>query len=341
MKFIKKLPMPDEVASDFALAPGLQESRKRKISEIESVLNGSSAKKILLVGPCSADREDAILAYMERLAGLSQKVEDRLLVIPRIYTSKPRTNGLGYKGLVHRPNAQDKEDDIYDGILAMRKMHLHVIQNTGMFGVDEMLYPDVLDYIGDLLVYVAIGARSVENQEHRLVASGLEVPVGMKNPTSGDLNVLMNAITCAQSPQSLAYRGWEVVTDGNPYAHAIIRGYNDRSGGQHPNYHCEDLRDLHDLYLRCNLKNMAVIVDCNHANSRKRFLEQTRIAREIAALWRERSSLCNLIKGVMLESYLKDGKQLIGECIFGKSITDACLGWEKTESLVMELCDAL
>ena len=341
MRFLKRLPDPDRVVEDYSLSLDQNVSRMKRIAEIKDILDGSSTRKLLIVGPCSADREDAVLTYMENLAGLARKVCEKLLVVPRIYTSKPRTNGIGYKGLVHRPNALDGRDSIYDGIIAMRKMHLHVIQHTGLFGVDEMLYPDMLDYIRDLLVYVAIGARSVENQEHRLVASGLEMPVGMKNPTSGDVNILMNAITCAQNPQSLAYRGWEVATSGNPFAHAIIRGFNDRFGGMHPNYHCEDMRDLYDIYLKSNLKNMSVIVDCSHANSRKRYSEQGRIAKETISLCRGHPSLMRFVKGVMIESYLEDGSQMVGAGGYGRSITDPCLGWEKTERLVMELCEAL
>ena len=339
MRLIKQLPLVADVVSQYSLTADQKKARISRLQEICNVLRGTSGKKIICIGPCSADREDAVLTYMERLVALQEKVAERLLLIPRIYTSKPRTNGIGYKGLLHRPDTSDSHDDIFDGILAMRKIHLHVIQNTGMFGLDEMLYTEALDYIVDLLVYAAIGARSVENQEHRLVASGLDIPVGMKNPTSGDIAVLLNAITCAQSPQSLIHHGWAAETSGNTFAHAILRGYSDRSGSYHPNFHYENLCDLHDSYLKCNLRNMSVIVDCNHANSGKHYEEQCRIAKEVFHSCRENSTLNRFVKGLMIESYLEDGCQLVGGGIFGKSVTDGCLGWEKSERLVMELAE--
>ena len=337
MRFIKQLPDIAEVVSKYALTADQKTARIVRIREICDILQGVSPKKIICIGPCSADREDSVLTYMERLALLQEKVASRLLLIPRIYTSKPRTNGIGYKGLLHRPDASENHDDLFDGILAMRKIHLHVIQKTGMFGLDEMLYTEALDYIIDLLVYVSIGARSVENQEHRLVASGLDIPVGMKNPTSGDIAVLLNAITCAQSPQSLIHNGWVVETSGNPFAHAVLRGYSDRGGFYHPNFHYENLCGLHDSYLKCNLCNMSVLVDCNHANSGKHYEEQCRIAKEVFHSCYSNSSLNRFVKGLMIESYLEDGSQLVGGGVYGKSVTDGCLGWEKTERLVMEL----
>lgn len=339
MRFIKKLPEPAEVIATYALTADQKKARERFVGGIRAILNGSSEKKLLCVGPCSADREDAVVEYMTRLAGLQEKVRERFLIVPRVYTGKPRTNGLGYKGLIHRPDPAEGHDDIFDGILAMRRMHLHVIQQTGMYGVDEMLYTDALDYILDLLAYVAIGARSVENQEHRLLASGLDIPVGMKNPTGGDISVLLNALTCSQCPQSLLHSGWAVETPGNPYAHAILRGYCDRSGRLHPNFHYEDLCELYDAYLKCNLRNMSVLIDCNHANSGKHYEAQGRIAKEVFQTCANDKILDRFVKGVMLESYLEDGSQMIGGGCFGKSITDGCLGWEKTERLVMELAE--
>ena len=339
MRLIKQLPLVAEVVSQYSLSADQKKARSSRLQEVRDVLRGSSCKKLICIGPCSADREDAVLTYMERLAALQEKVAERLLLIPRIYTSKPRTNGIGYKGLLHRPDSSESHDDLFDGIMAMRKIHLHVIQQTGMFGLDEVLYTDAEDYIVDLLVYAAIGARSVENQEHRLVASGLDIPVGMKNPTSGDISVLLNAITCAQSPQSLIHHGWVAETSGNPFAHAILRGYSDRGGFYHPNFHYENLCDLHDSYLKCNLRNMSVIVDCNHANSGKHYEEQRRIAKEVFHSCRQNSTLNRFVKGLMIESYLEDGSQLIGGGIYGKSVTDGCLGWEKSERLILELAE--
>ncbi len=339
MKYIRELPSADEIKNQFSITNKQRMMREKRIQEIENVLSGKISKKIICIGPCSADREDAVLEYMLKLAKLQEKFADYFIFVPRIYTSKPRTNGIGYKGLLHRPNTMSKEDDIFAGIIAMRKMHLRIIQETGMFGADELLYTDANAYISDLLAYAAIGARSVENQEHRLVASGLDIPVGMKNPTSGDLLTLVNSIVSAQSPHVTMYRNWEVQTEGNPYVHAILRGYIDWQGKMHPNYHYEDLCDFYDEYQKQNLKNMGVIIDCNHANSRKHYDEQIRIAKEIFELCAKDSSLNRFIKGIMLESYLLDGNQIIGQGIYGKSITDSCLGWDKTEKLLYQLFD--
>ena len=339
MKLVRKLPEAEEIIQKYPLSEKQKEQRKQCIGEIEAVLSGKTNKKIICIGPCSADREDAVLEYVLRLSRLQEELKDRFLFIPRVYTSKPRTNGKGYKGLLHRPTAYSGHDDIFDGIIATRKMQLHVIQQTGMYSADEMLYPEAAYYILDLLAYVAIGARSVENQGHRLTASGLEVPVGMKNPTSGDMDILLNSIICAQYPQSLLYRGWEAQTEGNPYAHAILRGYTDLAGRVHPNYHYEELCDFYDLYQKKNLKNMAVLIDCNHCNSGKHYDEQRRVAKEIFLLCRENRNLDRFVKGLVIESYLEDGSQMIGEGIYGKSITDPCLGWEKTERLLRELAD--
>lgn len=337
MKFVRKLPDADELKHELALTSAQEQNRQNIINELQDILNNKSDKKILIIGPCSADREDAVLEYMERLAGLREEVKETICIIPRIYTSKPRTNGRGYKGLVHRPDSATNCDDIYDGILATRRMHLRVIQETGMFGADEMLYPEAHYYITDLLAYTAVGARSVENQQHRLVSSGLDMPVGMKNSTSGDNEVMMNAIFAAQCKQNCIYHGYECESEGNPYAHAILRGYTDSIGKAHSNYHFEDISDLYDLYQKKNLKNANVVIDCNHGNSRKHYDEQIRIGKEVVSLCLEYPFINGFVKGLMIESYLEDGAQMIGENIYGKSITDPCLGWDKTEKLVKEL----
>lgn len=339
MEFKKKLPNADELKKELGISEAQKKARLVEIDRIKNILSGKDTRKIIIVGPCSADREDAVLKYMELLAGLKEEVSDKFLIIPRIYTSKPRTSGKGYKGLVHRPNPAEQADDIYGGILATRKMHLHIIQQTSMWGADEMLYPEAHYYIADLLCYSAVGARSVENQQHRLVASGLDMPVGMKNPTSGDFHVLVNAIVAAQSKQNFLYHGYECASDGNMYAHAILRGYQDTSGGIHSNYHFEEISDLYDIYQKSNAFKPSVIVDCNHSNSRKHYDEQIRIAHEVLQLCNNNKNINGFVKGLMIESYLVDGCQLVGENIFGKSITDPCLGWEKTNRLIMELAE--
>ena len=337
MIFKKKLPSVEELISEYPLSEKLKGKRLQRTMEIKKILSGKDSRKILFVGPCSADREDAILDFMQKLAALDEKVKENLLIIPRVYTSKPRTRGIGYKGILHRPNPVAEHDDLLAGVIATRKMHLKVIQETGLFAVDELLYPESLYYISDLLAYVAVGARSVEDQLHRLFASGLTVPVGMKNPMNGDLNVLLNSIDAAQNPQSLIFQGWEVETKGNEYAHAILRGRVDFHNVSHPNYHYEDLCFFHDLYQKRDLKNMSTIVDCNHGNSNKQPDEQVRIAKEVMNLCGSYKGLNSFIKGFMIESYLEDGCQLIGGNVYGKSITDPCLGWMKTEKLIYEL----
>jgi 3-deoxy-7-phosphoheptulonate synthase len=337
MRFIKKLPEVEELIEKYPLSTEQIKNRQQKVNEIENTLSGVSKCKLLLVGPCSADREDAVVDYVSRLAKIQHEVKDKFLIIPRVYTSKPRTNGMGYKGLLHHPSSEDENDDLLAGVIATRKMHLRVIQETGMFCVDEMLYPESIYYILDLLAYAAIGARSVEDQGHRLVASGLGIPVGLKNPTSGDLNVLLNSVSAAQKKHSLIYRGWEVKTEGNQYAHAILRGYCDINGKTQTNYHYEDIREIYDLYQKSNLKNMSVIVDCNHGNSNKHYDEQVRIAKEVFWVSANYPDLNKLIKGIMLESYIEDGSQLVGGGVYGKSITDPCLGWVKTEKLIFDL----
>lgn len=337
MKFVRKLPDVNELKKDYALSSEQNKRRKDCISEINTILANRINRKIICVGPCSADREDAVIEYVLHLAKLQEKVKDKFLIIPRVYTAKPRTKGVGYKGLVHRPELHCTEDDLWEGLIAVRKMHLHVIQETGMYCADEMLYPEMIYYILDLLAYVAIGARSVEDQSHRLTASGLELPVGMKNPTSGDLKVLLNSISAAQVPQTMIYRGWEVKTEGNCYTHAILRGYTDKSEKVHPNYHYEDLCEFYDMYQKQNLKNMSLIIDCNHCNSNKRYEQQVRIAKEVMQTCNNDRAINSFVKGLMIESYLEDGCQMFGQGIYGKSITDACLGLEKTINLIMYL----
>ncbi|MCR4789291.1 MAG: 3-deoxy-7-phosphoheptulonate synthase [Lachnospiraceae bacterium] len=339
MKFVRKLPDADELKEKYGLSNSEKKKREETVDEIKKILDNKDGRKLLIVGPCSADREDAVLRYMELLAGLKEAVSEKFLIIPRIYTSKPRTTGRGYKGLVHRPNPAEHDDDIYGGILAMRKMHLHVIQQTGLFGADEMLYPEAHYYISDLLAYTAVGARSVEDQQHRLVSSGLDMPVGMKNPTSGDMHVLMNAIVAAESGQTFLYHGFECASEGNKYAHAILRGYADTDGRIHSNYHFEEICDLYDLYKEINPRTHAVIIDCNHGNSRKHYDEQVRIGKEVIKLCEEYKSIDSFVKGLMVESYLVDGSQMAGENVFGKSITDPCLGWDKTERFIKELAE--
>lgn len=341
MKFIRKLPDAEEMRIQYALTSEQKIKRDQIINELKEILDNKSSRKILIVGPCSADREDAVLEYMYKLAKIKEAVKEKLLIVPRVYTSKPRTSGGGYKGLVHRPDSQSGADDIFDGIVATRSIHLKVIRETGMFSADEMLYPDAHYYIADLLAYTAVGARSVEDQQHRLVAAGLDMPVGMKNPTSGDNEVMLNAIIAAQTKQSCIYHGYECETEGNFYAHSILRGYTDSVGKTHSNYHYEDISDLYDLYKRKNMKKANVIIDCNHGNSRKHYDEQVRIGKEVISLCSEHSFINSFVKGLMIESYLEDGSQMIGENIYGKSITDPCLGWNKTERLIKDLADMI
>ena len=341
MEFYRKLPIPKDIKKQFPITRELSNLRQSQLDEINKVFSGESEKFILLIGPCSADREDAVLDYIYRLRGIQERVNDKIIMIPRIYTNKPRTTGEGYKGMLHQPNPNEKPD-ILKGIVQIRELHLRALKETGFACADEMLYPENHRYLSDLLAYVAIGARSVEDQQHRLTASGLDVPVGMKNPTSGDVTVMINAIKAAQSSHTFIYRGWEVKSHGNPYAHAILRGYVDREGKSHPNYHYEDLYGLYETYQSSGLENPALIVDTNHSNSGKKYLEQIRISKEILHSCRYSKEVRGLVKGLMIESYLEDGAQKICECpIYGKSVTDPCLGWEKTERLILDIADAL
>ena len=337
MKYISKLPEPEELQKRFPLDESLKRKRNDTINEIKGILAGKIQKKIIIIGPCSSDREDAVLDYMHRLKELYEKLKDKFLFIPRVYTSKPRTTGQGYKGILHRPNAGSKYDDLLSGIEVVRELHLKVIKETGMFCADEMLYPEITAYLSDLLAYLAIGARSVEDQQHRLVSSGVGIPVGMKNPTSGDFSIMLNAIGAAQHCHSLAYRGYIVETEGNPFSHAILRGYTDSNGKTRPNYHYESICNLYDEYIKTNYSNVAVLIDCNHANSGKNYLEQMRIAKEVIGLCNNHKNINSFVKGLMIESYIEDGNQPVGGGVYGKSITDSCLGWQKTEKLLWDL----
>ena len=341
MDFYRKLPIPMEIKEEFPLSYKAAEKRMKLLTEMKKVFTGESEKLILVIGPCSADKEDAVLDYIYRLRGVQDKVADKLVIVPRIYTNKPRTTGDGYKGMLHQPDP-NADPDLLKGIIAIRKMHMRAIDETDFACADEMLYPENHRYLSDVLAYVAVGARSVENQQHRLTASGLDVPVGMKNPTGGDISVMMNSITAAQHSHVFCYRGWECKSHGNPYAHAILRGYVDKQGKSHPNYHYEDLIGLAELYNASGLANPGVIIDTNHANSGKKYLEQPRIAKEVLHSCRYDSTVKKLVKGLMIESYIEDGAQKISDCdVYGKSITDPCLGWEKTEKLIYEIADVL
>ncbi|MBQ4109584.1 MAG: 3-deoxy-7-phosphoheptulonate synthase [Clostridia bacterium] len=340
MDFVKKLPSSTEVMVQYPLSESLKKTVFERNKEIEEVFSGKSDKFILVIGPCSADHEDSVLDYISRLRKVQEEVKDKILIIPRIYTNKPRTTGDGYKGMLHQPDPTEKPD-MLKGILTIRDLHIRAVAETGFTCADEMLYPENHRYLSDLLGYVAVGARSVENQQHRLTASGIKIPVGMKNPTSGDLSVMMNSITAAQHSHTFIYRGWEVNTHGNPYAHAILRGYVDKRGQAHPNYHYEDLSQLYEIYAESSLENPAIIVDTNHSNSGKKPLEQVRIAKEILHSMRHNEDVKKMVKGLMIESYIEDGAQKIGESVYGKSITDPCLGWEKSEKLILDIAELL
>lgn len=340
MIFKRKLPIPKEIKEQYPLTAELSQVKARRDKEIADVFTGKSSKMVLIIGPCSADREDAVLEYCERLAKLQEAVSDKLVLIPRVYTNKPRTTGDGYKGLLHQPDPR-KTSDMLEGVIAIRRLHTNVLANTGLPTADEMLYPDNYRYLSDLLSYVAVGARSVENQEHRLTSSGIDIPVGMKNPTSGDISVMLNSIMAAQHPHTFIYRGWEVDTTGNPLAHAILRGYVNKHGESMPNYHFEELERLYNAYTAKGLQNMALIVDANHANSGKKYQEQPRICKEVLHSCRHSGEIKSMVKGFMIESYLEPGCQKIGDGVYGKSITDPCLGWEETIRLVQDIADLI
>ena len=338
MDFKRKLPTPKEIKEMYPLSDELAEIKAANDKEIRAIFTGESDKLALVIGPCSADREDAVLDYISRLRKVQEQVKDKVIIIPRIYTNKPRTTGDGYKGMLHQPDPNENPD-MLKGLIAIRKLHMKAIAETGFSCADEMLYPENHRYLSDLLSYVAVGARSVENQGHRLTASGLDLPVGMKNPTSGDLSVMMNSITAAQHKHTFIYRGWEVQSKGNPMAHAILRGYVNKHGQSLPNYHYEDLVNLLELYNKTNLENPGVVVDTNHANSGKKWAEQVRISKEILHSTRHNKDIFKLVKGLMIESYIEDGCQKVDEGIYGKSITDPCLGWEKTERLILDIAE--
>ena len=340
MKFFRKLPVPKDLKEQFPADQRIVKIKQERDPEIRRIFEGKSDKLLLIIGPCSADREDAVLDYVTRLSKVQEKVKDKIMIIPRIYTNKPRTTGGGYKGLVHQPDPE-KKPDMLQGIIAVRELHQKAILESGLTCANEMLYPENHRYVSDLLSYVAIGARSVEDQQHRLTASGVGIPVGMKNPTGGDLSVMMNSITAAQGQHVFLYRGWEVQSLGNPYAHALLRGYVDKHGKTYSNYHYEDLNELFELYQEYELKNPGVIIDTNHANSGKHYLEQIRIAKEVLHSCRLSKDIKGLVKGLMIESYIEDGNQPIGGGCYGKSITDPCLGWEKSERLIYEIADLL
>ena len=340
MIFKRKLPIPKKVKEAFPLSEKMSAVKAERDEQIKAIFEGRSDKFILVIGPCSADSHAPVLEYISRLKVVAEQVSDKIIIIPRIYTNKPRTTGQGYKGMLHQPNP-DEKPDMYKGIVAIRELHMAALRDYDFSCADEMLYPENYRYLSDILSYVAVGARSVENQQHRLTASGIEAPVGMKNPTSGDLGVMMNSITAAQSSHTFLFRGWEVQSEGNPYAHAILRGYVDFTGRNCSNYHYEDLLRVNALYESSGLKNPSVIVDANHNNSGKQYLEQIRIAKDVVHSRNENADIKRLVKGLMIESYIEDGAQGMDEHVFGKSITDPCLGWEKTERLIFDLAEKL
>ena len=339
-EFLRELPTPKEIKDQYPLPEELKLLKKQRDEEIKKVITGESDKFLVIIGPCSADNEDSVCDYISRLAAINDKVSDKLILIPRIYTNKPRTTGEGYKGFVHQPDPE-KKPNLAAGIVAVRKLHIRAMQESGLTAADEMLYPENWRYIDDLLSYVAIGARSVEDQQHRLTVSGFDVPAGMKNPTSGDLSVMMNSVYAAQHPHEFIYCGQEVITTGNPLAHTILRGSVNQYGRSFPNYHYEDLNRLLEMYGEMNLQFPATVIDSNHNNSGKQFAQQIRIVKEVLHSRRLNKDIHNLVKGVMIESYIEEGCQKIGEGIYGKSITDPCLGWEKSERLLFEMADLL
>ena len=338
MELKRKLPTPQTIKEMYPISDALAERKRKNDEEIKKVFTGESKRLVLIIGPCSADREDAVLDYIGRLREVQEEVKEQILMIPRIYTNKPRTTGEGYKGMLHQPDP-NSSPDMLRGLIAIRRLHLQALEQTGFSCADEMLYPENYHYLNDVLSYVAVGARSVENQQHRLVASGLDIPVGMKNPTSGHLSVMMNSITAAQHSHTFVYSEWEAQTKGNPLAHAILRGSVNKHGRSLPNYHYEDLQLLSQLYQESHLQNPAVIVDTNHNNSGKQWQEQARIAKEVMHSAKHSGDIRGILKGLMIESYLEDGNQKPDGCVYGKSITDPCLGWEKTRKLIYELAE--
>ena len=340
MNFIRKLPIPQDIKEQFPISQRCAEIKAERDAMIADVFTGKSDKFLLIIGPCSADNETSVMDYIGRLAEKKKKVKDKIIIIPRIYTNKPRTTGEGYKGMATQPDPT-KKPDLLEGLIAIRRLHTRAIEETGFVCADEMLYPENYRYLSDLLSYVAVGARSVENQQHRLTSSGIAVPVGMKNPTSGDLSVMLNSIKAAQLSHTFLYRGWEVETEGNPLAHAILRGSVNKHGRNMQNYHYEDLILLHDMYAARGLLNPAVIVDVNHSNSNKQYIEQIRICKEVLHSRSHNGDIARMVKGLMIESYIEDGNQSVDGGVYGKSITDPCLGWDKSERLVLDIADTL
>lgn len=340
MKFIRELPEPSEVKELFPITKEVADIKAKRDLEISKIFKGETDKFILIIGPCSADREDSVIDYISRLAKVQEKVKDKIVIIPRIYTNKPRTTGEGYKGIAHQPDPL-KQADMLEGLYALRRLHTRAVMETGFTCADEMLYPENHVYLSDLLSYVAVGARSVENQQHRLTSSGISIPVGMKNPTSGDLIVMLNSIVAAQHSHTFVYRQCEVETKGNSFAHAILRGSVNKHGQSIPNYHYEDLILLYNMYKEKGLENMSVIIDANHANSNKKYLEQIRICKEVLHSCRHSTDIRSYVKGFMIESYIEDGCQKVEDGVYGKSITDPCLGWEKSEKLIFDIADLL
>lgn len=337
-EFVKKLPTPAEIKEQYPISKEIERIKAERDEEIRKVITGESDKFLAIIGPCSADNEEAVCDYISRLAPVQEKIKDKVIIIPRIYTNKPRTTGEGYKGIVHQPDPEGKPD-LLAGLIAMRKMHMRAIEETGLTPADEMLYPENYRYLSDILSYVAIGARSVEDQQHRLTVSGFDVPAGMKNPTSGDMTVMLNSVVAAQHAHTFIYRGWEVNTDGNPLAHVILRGAVNKRGVNQPNYHYEDLMTLLSLYGERNLKNPAAIIDTNHSNSAKKFREQIRITQEILNSRKYNKDIHTLVKGVMIESYIEEGNQSVHDRCYGKSITDPCLGWADSEKLLYDIAE--
>jgi len=338
--FIQDMPTPEMIKKEFPITDELRKVKAERDKEIKDIFAGKSDKFLLIIGPCSADNEDSVADYCTRLAGVQEKVKDKVFIIPRIYTNKPRTTGMGYKGMLHQPDPEKKPDLIL-GLKTIRNMHLRIFNETGFTGADEMLYPENHLYADDILSYVAVGARSVEDQQHRLVASGVDIPVGMKNPTGGTISVMLNSIVAAQSGHTFIFSGTEVKTDGNEYCHAILRGSVNKHGQNISNYHYEDLINLYDMYKEEKLKNPAVIVDCNHSNSGKKYMEQIRISKEILHSMRHSEDINSFVKGLMIESYIEPGNQKVGEHVYGKSITDPCLGWDDTERLILDIAELL
>ena len=339
-EFIKKLPTPDEIRNQYPIDAKIKALKEKRDQEIRDVFTGKSDKFLAIIGPCSADNEDAVCDYLLRLRKVQDKIADKVLIIPRVYTNKPRTTGEGYKGMVHQPDPE-KKPNMLAGLVAIRKMHIRAIEESGFTCADEMLYPENWRYLSDLLSYVAVGARSVEDQQHRLTVSGMDVPAGMKNPTSGDFSVMLNSVVAAQSKQTFIYRNWEVNTPGNPLTHTILRGAVNKHGQTIPNYHYEDLIRLYNMYAARDLENPAVIVDANHSNSGKQYLEQIRIAKEVLHSCHHSADVKKLVKGVMIESYIEPGNQKVGDGVYGKSITDACLGWAESEKLLYDIADLI